>query len=156
MMANNRMVLSGICNLDFHTPQILRDRWAKFKVDGSMPDHVTTTVYHFGFSEEDETMNAYAYRSTNDFRSERIEYGYGLKPACEIPKDLSLMEALPGMMRKQRETENAKPVSERLFIGGECIAIHLTKESCSIASVFKFDDFEVQANQAMQSHTSET
>ncbi|MCP4165919.1 MAG: hypothetical protein GY759_08500 [Chloroflexi bacterium] len=29
MMANNRMVLSGICNLDFHTPQILRDRWSK-------------------------------------------------------------------------------------------------------------------------------
>jgi hypothetical protein len=141
MQANNRMVLSGILNLDYHASAILRERWIKCRAEYSLPDGLTTTVYHFGLSEDDSSVCAFAYRSTNDFVSERLEYGFGLKPKCGLPEQGTLIENLPSMMEEQRKDQAGKSKSERLYIGGECIALHLTKEGCHAFTVFRFEDY---------------
>jgi hypothetical protein len=51
MTANNRMAVSGIKNLNYHTPRMLRDIWARYKGERQLPADITTTVYHFGISE---------------------------------------------------------------------------------------------------------
>lgn len=142
MEVNNRMALSGIRNLDHHAPGQLSLRWREYKLRYSLPDSVTTTVYHFGLSEEDRSVWAFAYRSTNDFSSERLGYGIGLKPECTVPAEGNLIEALPAMMKEQRTRQSDRPANERLYIGGECVAMHLTKVGCNVFPVCRFEDYE--------------
>lgn len=56
MQVNNRMVLAGIENLDFHTPFALRQRWTEYQSGFDQSSGVTTTIYHFGFSEDTGVM----------------------------------------------------------------------------------------------------
>src|SRR5690242_2369924 len=59
---NDRMIVKGIDNLDYHTPQALDRIWQSYKQECSIPETFTTTVYHFGFSEEEGAIHSYAYR----------------------------------------------------------------------------------------------
>jgi hypothetical protein len=152
MTVNNRMVLRGIQNLDYHTPAALRELWQRYKSEYPLPEEITTTVYHFGLSEDDQSLHAYAYRSTNNFSSERLCYGFGLKPACTLPDDGSLVENLPLMMAEQRNSELKKPQGERLYIGGECIALHLTKNGCNAFRVFQFEDYPQNLREIFCNH----
>ena len=152
MYVNHCMVVAGILNLDYHTPTSLRSRWQQYQSEHSLPASLTTTVYHFGFSEDDESVRVFAYRSTNSFASEPLAYGFGLKPVCTPPGDESLVDALPAMMREQRDNERAKPPSERLYIGGECIGMHLTKTACTISRVFQFDDYPEHLRAIFENH----
>lgn len=142
VQVNDRMVVRGIDNLDYHTTGSLADQWAKYKEEFSIPDHITTTVYHFGFSEEDHTIHSYAYRSTNGFRSESIRYGLAVKPECAVPDNYNLPVDIPSMMQHQRELQSHRPKEERLYIGGEIHVIHLTKNGFSIYPLARFDDFD--------------
>ena len=151
MYVNNRMVTSGVCNLDCHTPDSLRERWIQHKINYSMPEDITATVYHFGFSEDEQIMGSFAYRSTNDFESERLVYGTAFKPECAVLEG-NLIENLPQMMKEQRDIQDASPKDDRLYIGGECIAIHLTRDGCFTKSVFKFEDYADQLQQMFASH----
>jgi hypothetical protein len=144
MEVNNHLVIRGILNLDFHTPGQLQSRWESYKSEYGLQDEITTTVYHFGLSEVDQSVQAFAYRSANAFRSEPLQHGYGLKPACTPPEGGNLVEHLPAMMMEQRVNESEKDASERLHIGGECMAIHLTTEGCNAFKVFQFHDYERQ------------
>lgn len=148
----NTMVLSGIRNLDYHTPSALCERWQRYQAEYSLPGSLTTTVYHFGFAEDDASVRAFAYRSTANFESEPIAHGFGLKPECTLPTDGSLVEALPRMMVEQRKNELMKPAAERLYIGGECIGMHLTSAGCTIASVFRFDDYLQHVQEIFSNH----
>lgn len=143
MSANNRMVVRGIENLDYHTPDALRKLWATFRKEYSLPSEATTTVYQWGFSEESDSVAGYAYRSTDDFTSERLNYGIGVKPECAVPEG-NLFDNLESMMHEQRSIQNARPAGSRLFIGGEAIVIHLTREACVFKRVFEFPEFKSQ------------
>src|SRR6266403_4262483 len=48
---NDMMVVRGIDHLDYHAPRSLTSLWQGCKQELSIPDTITTTVYHFGFSE---------------------------------------------------------------------------------------------------------
>lgn len=113
------MVVKGIDNLDYHTPKILAANWSRYKEEFSMPDSATVTVYHFGFSEEDGLIHSYAYRSTNNFRSESLGYGVGIKPECNLPENYMFPTDIKSMMDEQRRIQASRPESERVFIGGE-------------------------------------
>lgn len=154
MMVNNRMVLGGIKNLNEHTPGALRSRWRDCQKEFNLPPEMTTTVYHFGFAEDDGVVCAFAYRSTNNFQSERLGYGYGLKPECTLPTEGSLVEALPSMMNEQREKEAKKPPAERLYIGGECVAMHLTKAGCQTLHVHQFSDYHSNLEKIFHNHAA--
>src|ERR1700691_2954354 len=83
---NDGMVVKGVDSLDHHTPSNLASMWPTFKQEFSIPDRMSTTIYHFGFSESTGLIHSFAYRSTNGFLSERFEeYGLGAKPECMPP-----------------------------------------------------------------------
>lgn len=143
MIANNRMVARGIQNMDFHAPKGLRELWSKYKKEYCLPAEVTSTVYHFGFSEETGELVSFAYRSTNEFESERLQHGVAVKPECTVPTG-NLIEHLEAMMVEQRQIQAGKPINERIHIGGEAHAIHLTKSACTFSCLFHFPDFADQ------------
>ena len=120
---NESMVVRGIENLDYHTPRELRLLWQQHKQELSIPDGLTTTVYHFGFSEETGLIRAYAYRSANNFMSEKLEpYGLRFKPQCQVPANYDLPQDFITIMDEQRTVQASKPEEERI-IGGE-IEVH--------------------------------
>lgn len=151
---NNKMIVAGLRNLDYHTPKLLRDRWAKEKEVSGFPESLTTTIYQIGVSEDDEEIRAYAYRSSNDFESEPLEHGTRYKPECALPSDVSLLQALRPMMEEQRRIQGSKPSNERIYIGGQCIFMHLTKDVCTTATLFDFDDYEHQLQAVFKSCTN--
>jgi len=51
------------------------------------------------------------------------------------------------MMLDQRAIQEEKTKGNRLYIGGECILMHLTKSKFSSEVLFKFDDFEEQLDE---------
>ena len=98
-------------------PTTLPVLWQAYKEELSIKDDLMTTVYHFGFSEVTGLIHSFAYRSTNNFRSEQISYGLGYKPECTIPENPS-PEHITDMMESQRSIQASKPEKERLYIGG--------------------------------------
>lgn len=141
---NNEMVVTGVLNLDYHTPSGLRERWAKQQQDPSFPPGCTTTVYQIGVGEENGEIQSFAYRSTNNFLSEPLAHGTRVKPECTVPTDISLFEGLKPMMEEQRRNQQTKSANERIYIGGQCIVMHLTKDGCNTWTAFNFDDYEEQ------------
>jgi hypothetical protein len=145
---NNRFVVRGIENLDCHTPAALRECWNAYRATYSVPESLTSTIYHFGISERTAKVAAYAYRSTNDFASEVLGYGTAVKPACTI-RSGNLPEEIRTMMEEQRRLQATKPVTERLFIGGEIVVMHLTRQGCTTFVLSQFDDFSAQLEAAL-------
>lgn len=141
MHVNNEMCLRGIENLNYHASKSLENLWDEHKNKFSVSSNITTTVYLFGISEETNQMTGYAYRSTNKFKSEQLPFGIGIKPECTYPEGNPLGQ-IELMMNEQRMIQSRKPLDERLYIGGQAIAIHLTKDSCSIIPLFDFSDFK--------------
>ncbi len=138
-------VVRDLEDLDATAPAKLRELWeeanATLKEMGR-----TTTIYHFGVTEAGQVA-AYAYRSENDFRSERLEPGTGIKPVASVP-DGNLLEGIETIMEEQRRRQEAKPAAERVHIGGEAIAIYLTPAECRHWTLFRFQDFEQMAGSA--------
>ena len=104
---------------------------------------LTTTIYHFGFSREDELIHAYAYRSTSDFSSEPLQYGLGFKPICHPQENLKLPDDIKTMMREQRKIQDQLPKEERLYIGGEIQIHYLSKTGFNVYTLDKFNDFSI-------------
>lgn len=148
---NNHLIVAGLRNLDYHTPAGLRAQWRKAKQDLSIPPSMTATIYQIGVSEDDAEIRAYAYRSTNDFESEPLQHGMRAKPDCSFPEG-NVVENIRPMMLEQRTVQAEKSPDERIYIGGECVIMHLTKEACTTASLFRFDDFEDQLKTVFALH----
>ncbi|KNC65635.1 hypothetical protein [Pseudoalteromonas ardens] len=151
LTASTQMIVKGIMNLDYHTPAGLRELWSDYKKEYSLSNDFTTTVYQFGLSEENGKVVSFAYRSTNDFVSEPIGYGTGVKPECSTP-DGNLIEALPKMMEEQRAIQNQIPPESRIYIGGEIQALYLTSQGCNSFLVSRFTDFLENENAIFKNH----
>ncbi|MGP5323191.1 hypothetical protein [Vreelandella titanicae] len=149
---NNDFVVSGIDNLDFHTPSSLRAKWEKLTKEHDFPEDATTTVYQIGISENSQQISSYAYRSTSNFESEKLSHGLKMKPECQpVGNDLSLLEALRPMMEEQRRIQEQVDERARLYIGGQCTYMHLTKDACTTATLFNFEDYEDQLSHIFDS-----
>lgn len=151
LTASTRMIVKGIMNLDYHTPVGLRGLWSDYKKEYSLSNDFTTTVYQFGLSEENGKVVSFAYRSTNDFVSEPIGYGTGVKPECSVPEG-NLIEALPKMMEEQRAIQSQIPPESRIYIGGEIQALYLTSQGCNSFLVSQFADFLENENAIFENH----
>jgi hypothetical protein len=139
---NDKMIVRGIDNLNYHTPSILNNIWSDYKKEFSIEENITTTVYHFGFSEEDGTIHSYAYRSTNSFKSESLQYGVGVKPVCQIPEGFEFPKDIIKMMDEQRAIQNTLPKNERVYIGGKIQIHHLTNNGFNAYIFGQFADYE--------------
>lgn len=147
---STRMVLKGIRNLDYHTPKSLRELWLEYLKEMSIPIDITTTVYQFGISEETGEIVSFAYRSINNFVSEKLGYGTGVKPECSVPEG-DLMALIPEMMKEQREIQNKEPKESRVYIGGEIFAFYLNADGCNCIKLGEFDEYKTQEEQIFNS-----
>jgi hypothetical protein len=134
--------LRGIEDLDTQTTAILSNGWKDYKAQLKIDESVTTTIYHFGFSETTGLIRSFAYRSTDDFKSEPLPYGVSVKPEMATPPPYSLPADLLSMMEDQRALQLKSPPEKRLYIGGEIIAHHLMEAGCSIYQVARFADYD--------------
>jgi len=140
LFINDHLSSRGIEHLNGLAPAALSSIWKAFIEDfpclaGSM---ITTTVYHFGFSETEDFIRSFAYRSTSDFQSDPLPYGIALKPECDVP----LTGDLKKVMESQRAIQGALPEDERLHIGGEIIVYDLREGGCLISTLDRFDDYD--------------
>lgn len=139
---NDGMTVRGIDHLDQHTQPGLCDLWAGYRKEVGFPAQFTTTIYHFGVSEITGEVAAFAYRSENDFMSERLTHGLKVKPACEVPTDCELPGDIIQIMESQRALQANKPPRERLHIGGEIQVFLLTPHSTTCTRLHRFSDFD--------------
>lgn len=152
---NDRMVIRDIDNLDYHTPQALRSFWQGFVNEYSLSGDQTTTIYHFGFSEEDGFIHSYAYRSANNFSSESLPYGIGVKPECTSVENLEFPKDIKRLMDEQRSIQLSRPENERVHIGGKIQILHLTKSGFVVFTVDQFDDFEATEKLIYENYASQ-
>jgi hypothetical protein len=139
---NDRVLTRGIDNLYAHAPSILSSLWNECEEELSIPDGVTTSVYHFGFSEFTGLIHSYRYRSSENFKSERLELGILVKPECRIPETFSSpQEDIINMMTEQRVNEASKPKENRVYVGGEIQIHYLSKEGFRIFTAHRFEDY---------------
>ncbi|MGA8761820.1 MAG: hypothetical protein WB562_02935 [Candidatus Sulfotelmatobacter sp.] len=143
VQVNDNMLVRGIEHLDYHTPRILAAYWLRFKQEFSITDtNRTTTVYHFGFSENTGLIRTFAYRSANEFRSERVGYGLGYKPECRLPEGYQIPRDIRRIMDDQREVQAASPTEgTRLYIGGEIMLHHISKSGFVAYPLDRFEDY---------------
>ena len=148
-LVNFSAVARDVVDLNIGTPGGLRKLWAR--VDDDLKVR-TTTIYHFGVTTADQVV-AYAYRSANDFRSEPLEPGTGIKPKASMPEG-DLLEGIRAIMDEQRRLQEAAPAATRLYIGGEAIATYLTPAECRHWTLFRFSDADQQLDQAARRLTA--
>lgn len=143
IQVNDRMILSDIDNLDYHAPKGISALWSEHRKEfPSIPDTVSTTVYHFGFSRQDGLIYSYAYRSTNNFKSEALPYGIGVKPECQVPEPYQFPMDIKKMMDEQRAVQATYPKEERVYVGGEIQIHHLNKSGFNVYTADQFEDYE--------------
>lgn len=109
-------------------PDRLRQIWSRIGAPG------TSTVYHFGYSPGEDAYVGYAFRSTNDFIGERLEYGIGIKPALdelitiagEMVDEPDIYAVIVSLIESARALDDNLPVDDRVGIGGEIHLLTLT------------------------------
>lgn len=141
IQVNDRMIVRDVDNLDYHAPRVLAELWQKQKDEFSLPNDATTTVYHFGFSEDDDLIHSYVYRSENSFQSEGLgQSGIGVKPECQVPEGYQLPADIKKMMLDQRAVQATRPKEQKVYIGGEIIIHHLARNGFQVYTLDKFED----------------
>lgn len=143
--ANSGVLANGVESLGSQAPKHLRELWARLVPEQSIPADKTATIYHFGLSETSGQMVHFAFRSTHDFEAEELVHGVGAKPDCTLPQEGEMYQLVPMMMEEQRRLQAERPTGDRIHIGGDAMAIHLTREGCRQHLLFRFHDYDEHA-----------
>jgi hypothetical protein len=122
---NLALVVRDVPHLDQLAPTELRKLFALHPKEGAGEPEITTTLYHFGFDERAGRFVGFAYRSADDFRSEPLPQGFGLKPAPDWPLDGRAITRLPddfiAMAEKQKAQDEAAEAGKRVMVGGKLL-----------------------------------
>jgi hypothetical protein len=113
------------------------------------------TIYQFGLHELDDKFHGFAYRSTNNFQSEEIQYGFGIKPPDAFKDENGMIdfdtisslstkpeEVLAAVMRIQKDYDDKLDIDKRLGIGGKIEILYLSRDSMVIRNYDVFDDYD--------------
>lgn len=132
-----------IDELDAAVPSICR---ASVNVEGGLSGF-TATIYHFGYSAKEGRYAGYAYRSVNNFCSDRLQYALGYKPIVTVAPndDIHFPDFLVDIILEQQRQDALLPISERLGIGGEIECVVLSDRTIHIETVHRFSSFEVDS-----------
>jgi hypothetical protein len=142
------MLATDLSHLDEFAPDSLRTIWA----DPAVPKlTATSTIYHLGFDDREDRFVGYAYRSTDDFRSEPLEYGTRMKPAFEGAGQIATFpDDFVEVCRQQRAYQDGIPPEDRVFVGGHVVAYMQQVQRregvppsviTTITRPFEFEDF---------------
>jgi len=138
----DNVVVEDVEHLNYHAPGVLLKLWRQFEQLNAIKNNLTATVYHFGFAQSTGHIKSYAYRSTNDFASEQLKYGLGVKPPLPNQEEYYQFPLnVKKIMDAQRAIEHAKPQKDRLLIGGEIHVLVLDKNGFTISTEDRFDDY---------------
>jgi hypothetical protein len=112
-------------HLNDFVPDMIRPMHQKYQIDQGR--EMTSTIYHIGLDRSERRFIGFAYRSTNDFVGESLEYGSRLKPD---PEDASVViSRFPSdfiaIAEMQKLKDEVKPMAERVGIGGDLISYML-------------------------------
>ncbi|CAN5499760.1 hypothetical protein BH10ACI1_BH10ACI1_18620 [soil metagenome] len=139
----DRFLAKDFIHLDEFVTNALLEVAEKYHFD----TEVTSTIYHFGYSEMEKEHFAFVYRSTNDFKSEKLGYGFGVKP----PISNSAIELSPQnfveIMKLQQIESSQIPIEKRIFIGGEILLTVLRQGTIVSQTIYRFDDYEELYNE---------
>ncbi len=132
--------LSGIDDLNRLTPSVVQD---SVRAAGGLGE-ITTTLYHFGYSRADATYVGYAYRSTADFQSEKLQYSLGVKPQVhvEFPENIEIPSFFITIILEQQRQDQLRPSAQQLGIGGEIELALLANRETHIETVHRFVTYE--------------
>lgn len=151
----SRQLLGGMLAVDVtHLDEFAQDSLRRLHADRPAAERnaLTSTIYHLGFDEQADRFVGFAYRSTADFVSERLDYGVRTKPGYsgELP-----MERFPDdfveVCRAQRAEQDRLPPDERVFIGGHVVAYTMQVDRTegrspsvvtTVARAFEFEDID--------------
>ncbi|PQZ89408.1 MULTISPECIES: hypothetical protein [Pseudomonas] len=140
-LVNNQGFALNVDAVDAHATQELQALWSELNHHVPALQDQTATIYHFGISDDSGKVHGFAYRSGSDFKSERLDYGLGVKPELMDKSGInwnSFPACAPDIMRAQSRQEDEKS-GDRVYIGGTTEVIHLTKDGFSIYSLGGFD-----------------
>jgi hypothetical protein len=140
------MITKGIENLNHHTPEALQKLWKEYKTENNISAEQTTTVYHFGISEQNNKVVSFAYSSYNNFKPKKLNYGINMKPNIDISSDNiedDPFDIIPSIMKQQRALQNKIDKNKRIFIGGEIYYFHLNKVRCLCSKLDEFEDKDI-------------
>ena len=148
---------NGIYQLDILTSRSL---------PGFMKEHNgdnLCTIYQFGLHEIDKFFHGFVYRSTDDFKSNELQQGLGVKPPdafldehgaldlSDIPSDENNIDGIfIYVMDKQKKFDEKRPLKDRVRIGGLNQIIMLTREYALTKTIKAFDDLEEDLNFMLQ------
>ena len=143
---NVGMVAQDIDMLDVHTPEQLRQIWQDLsrEINGAMPK--TSTIYHFGWSNQLNQFVRYVYRSEKDFQSECYsDVGIGVKPQPKetqgfVPPET--VDAVIELAERLRNEQRQEPSSSRIYIGGEIVLTLMQEQATVITKVHRFEDYD--------------
>jgi hypothetical protein len=138
---NDSLIVRDIDNLDYHAPRALSILWQRCKQELSIPDDLTTSIYHFGFSETTGAIHSYRYASKEDFKSTMVPYGILVKPECTLANRFSSLDDIVAMMNEQRAIQAMKPKEDKVYVGGEINVHHLTEQGFSSFTLHRFEDY---------------
>jgi hypothetical protein len=152
---NLALLVRDVVELDRFAPTRLRALFARHANEHGDGRQVTTTLYHFGYHRMSRRFVGFAYRSTDDFRSEPLPDGFAFKPAPEWSFDAARITKLPDhfitLAKRQKTQDEATDPAKRVMIGGQLI-FHLMQRvpgprntgtvQTSAAICHSFPDFE--------------
>lgn len=143
LVAVNASPVRGIDALNEHAQAGLLNVLRTFK--NQFPStNETSSVYHFGFSEDSGVVQSFAYKSEELFEPRQIAYGLYVKPYVPedtIPKDTLHPSEIPRIMAAQRAFQAKLPKEARVSIGGEIHMHHLDQAGYKTYRLGQFEDY---------------
>ena len=132
--------MGDIDDLNLFAPDVLD---ASVKIAGGLGE-ITTTLYHFGYSKAEAKYVGYAYRSTADFQSEKLQYALGFKPQIRIAacENIEFPKFLIDIILEQQHQDRRLPIEQQVGIGGEIEFAMLTEGRTNIETVHRFASYE--------------
>jgi hypothetical protein len=142
----SKVIAKDMLFLDDIAPSQLLELSEAYKTTSDM----STTIYHFGYDEGNKHFMGFAYRSTNNFNSERLIYSMGMKPdygniqeiGLNVIREKGIPEGLIDLINKQKRYDDELPAKDRLGIGGEIHLFIMTPKNQSLSICHRFADYD--------------
>jgi hypothetical protein len=143
LVAVNASPVRGIDALNEHAQAGLLNVLRTFKTQFPSMNE-TTSVYHFGFSEDTGVIQSFVYKSEELFEPRQIACGLYVKPSVPedvIPKDTLHPGDITRIMAAQRAIQAKLPKEARVSIGGEIQMHHLEQAGYKTYRLGQFEDY---------------
>jgi hypothetical protein len=133
------MLVKSISHLDEFAPERLRILFHEM----DLPHEVTSSVIHIGYDYEMGKFRGFAYQSINNFDSSELKYGFYIRPNVQnFQQTDDLFDDFKRIIAIQREEDIAKPIDQRIGIGGEVLILTMGPERFILDRSYKFEDYD--------------